>query len=132
MVMWLVGTALAFDVQVKGVVGGGTVGCLAFRTADGFPGDHLKAAALAQVPASDAVDGTVVCRFPDITTGIVAVSVRHDVNGNGTLDRTRVGFPKEPFGVTRDAPLRMFGPPKFEDCVVKVEAAATVVNLRQR
>ena len=128
--LWLATTALAFDVQVHGVEGSGTVGCAAFRTDQGFPGDPGKAAAVAQVAASKAIDGVVTCRFEGLVDGRVAVSVRHDVDDNGKLDTNAVGFPKEPYGFSRDAPLRTFGPPRFEDVVVDVGAPIHVTLRR--
>jgi len=119
--IWIAfGTALAFDVHVHGVSGGGTVGCAAFRTSDGFPSDPGKAVALAQVKASEAVEGVVTCRFAELSSGRVAVSVRHDLDDDGKLDTTLLGAPREPFGFSRDAPLRPMGPPRFEDVVVDV------------
>ncbi|MEM6927141.1 MAG: DUF2141 domain-containing protein, partial [Myxococcota bacterium] len=128
--VWLVfGSALAFDVKVLGVEGPGKVGCAVFRTAEGFPSDGKRAVAVAEVEASKAVDGAITCRFPDVQGGTVAVSVRHDVDGNGKLDTNLVGMPKEPFGFSRDAKLRTFGPPRFEDA--SVDARGTIeVTLR--
>ncbi|MEO0601095.1 MAG: DUF2141 domain-containing protein [Myxococcota bacterium] len=129
--IWLVfGSALAFDVKVLGVEGAGKVGCAVFRAAEGFPSDGKRAVAVAEVEASKAVDGSVTCHFPNVEGGRVAVSVRHDVDGNGKLDTNVVGMPKEPFGFSRDAPLRTFGPPKFDDAAV--DARGTIeVTLRR-
>ena len=46
--------------------------------------------------------------------GEYAVSVYHDVNGNGVFDKNWLGIPKEPYGFSRNA-RKKFGPPEFED-----------------
>lgn len=50
----------------------------------------------------------------DLKTGKYAVSVYHDLNENGKLDRNLVGIPKEPFAFSNTEKLKM-GPPAFED-----------------
>ncbi|MEN0065175.1 MAG: DUF2141 domain-containing protein [Myxococcota bacterium] len=129
MITLLMGSALAFDVIVTDIEGPGTIGCAAFRVENGFPGDPTQAIALDQVKASAAVDGKVTCRFPKLTEGKIGVAVRHDRNENGKLDSNLVGFPKEPFGFSRNAPLRTFGPPKFEDVLVDVTASPITIRL---
>lgn len=127
MFLWFASTATAFDVVVSGVVGAGTIGCAAFTSAEGFPGQVDKAVGIAAVPAAEAEEGKLTCRFPDLGPGRYAISVRHDVNDNGKLDTTLVGFPKEPFGFSRNAPLRTFGPPKFDDVVITIPDASKPV-----
>jgi len=45
--------------------------------------------------------------------GTYAVLVHHDINGSGKMERHWYGKPKEPTGVSNDAPSK-FGPPKFK------------------
>jgi uncharacterized protein (DUF2141 family) len=54
------------------------------------------------------------CNFTDIAAGDYAVSVFHDENSNGKLDRNFIGMPKEGVGASNDAKGH-FGPPKFND-----------------
>lgn len=49
----------------------------------------------------------------DLPYGAYAVLVHHDVDGSGKMERHWYGKPKEPTGVSNDAPSR-FGPPKFK------------------
>jgi len=49
----------------------------------------------------------------DMPEGEYAVSVFHDLNGNGELDTNAIGIPSEPYGFSNDARGR-FGPPKFK------------------
>ena len=49
----------------------------------------------------------------EIPEGTYAVSVYQDINGNGQMDYNALRMPKEPWGVSNDAPAR-FGPPKWK------------------
>ena len=51
--------------------------------------------------------------FSNIPYGTYAVSVFHDENNNGKIDRTFIGFPSEAFGISGNK--FVFGPPKFDD-----------------
>lgn len=53
----------------------------------------------------------VILDFGSVPPGLYAVSVVHDENGNGKLDK-RLMLPREGYGFSRDAPVR-FGPPRF-------------------
>ncbi|MEO0601452.1 MAG: DUF2141 domain-containing protein [Myxococcota bacterium] len=110
--------AQSVDVQVHGVEGGGKVGCALYVSEDGFPDEDAKAAVAVEVAASTARDGIVVCRFEQVPAARIAVAVRHDVDGDGKLDTNLLGIPKEPYGFSNNAPLRTFGPPRFEDASV--------------
>ncbi len=63
--------------------------------------------------------------------GNYAVSVFHDENGNGLLDRNLVGAPREPYGFSNDARGR-FGPPRFEEMRFSLgdDPMALEINLR--
>lgn len=64
------------------------------------------------VPAGD----KVVIRFTGVKPGNYAVALLHDENENGKADRAMGMMPKEGYGFSRDAPVRM-APPKFKDAV---------------
>jgi len=49
----------------------------------------------------------------DLPFGLYAISVLHDVNQNGQMDRSILGFPIEGFGFSRN-PDPLFGPPDYE------------------
>lgn len=69
----------------------------------------------------DAVKGSMVVQIPDLPNGNYAIAVFHDANENGKLDKNFLGIPTEKFGFSNDA-MGAFGPPDFEDCIVKVES----------
>jgi uncharacterized protein (DUF2141 family) len=78
----------------------------------GFAETHLykqsKAATKAQI--------TFTFRLPP---GKYAISVYHDLNGNGKLDRKFYGPPKEPASFSND--YTPFGPPRFSACAIELK-----------
>ena len=74
-----------------------------------FPDCNRDPAALKRsVPAGQAAS----IRLGGVTAGMWALSVIHDENGNGRLDRF-AAIPREGFGFSRNPRLR-FGPPDFD------------------
>ena len=60
------------------------------------------------------VDGeTQVVVFENVPSGIYAISIFQDLNGNGELDENKSGIPSEPFGFSNDARGKL-GPPKYK------------------
>lgn len=57
--------------------------------------------------------------FTGVKPGRYAIALLHDENGNGKMDRALLLMPKEGYGFSRDAPVRM-GPPKFEAAAFSV------------
>jgi len=112
-------------VEVRGLADKtGTVNLALFNNADTF----LKTPLTAQrVPANS---DTVLAVFPNLAPGDYALSVFHDVNGNGQLDKNIVGRPNEPVGFSRDASASM-GPPTFDATKVAVgaENVSIIINL---
>ena len=81
----------------------------------------------ATVPAGKRVE----LLFDDVKPGRYAVAVLHDENDNGKADRVMGMMPKEGFGFSRDAPVRM-GPPKFGDAAFDYAGEARVLTIRMR
>lgn len=105
-------TEASLTVEVEGARNDtGAVGCLAFRTADGFPRETAKAAARVWAKLEK---GKARCVFSGLGAGPVAISAMHDENGNGKLDANFLGIPTEGYAASRDAKAGVFGPPKFE------------------
>lgn len=71
----------------------------------------------------------VILDFGAVSPGLYAVSVIHDENGNGQLDK-RLMLPREGYGFSRDAPVR-FGPPRFAAAAFAV-TGNTAQTLRLR
>lgn len=68
--------------------------------------------------------------FRHVMPGTYAVSLFHDENANGRLDK-RMGIPTEGYGFSRDAAI-MFGPPKFAAAKVIVGAGDVVLPVKVR
>lgn len=95
-----------------------------FRTADGFPGETSKAIRVqaAQVDPKTLSSETV---FAGIPPGIYAVSVFHDENMNGKLDKNFVGIPKEGYGAS-DNPRKKMGPPTFDETSFSLKGSQAI------
>jgi uncharacterized protein (DUF2141 family) len=98
--------------------------CALYSSADGFPGKAEKAVAKIK---SDIAGGQAVCEFSAIAPGTYAVSVFHDENSNGKLDRNFIGMPKEGVGASNNAKGHM-GPPKFD--AAKFSFSGSRLNLK--
>jgi uncharacterized protein (DUF2141 family) len=83
--------------------------CALFSSAEAFPrkADQAIARLTAKIAKHQAT-----CDFTAVAPGTYAVSVVHDENSNGKLDRNFIGMPREGVGASNDAKGHM-GPPKF-------------------
>ena len=79
------------------------------------------------VPAS----GKVEIRFTGVKPGDYAIALLHDENDNGKADRAMGMMPKEGYGFSRDAPVKM-APPKFKDAVFKQGEGTSRVTIKMR
>jgi uncharacterized protein (DUF2141 family) len=73
----------------------------------------------------------LVIRFTGVRPGDYAIALLHDENNNGKADRALGMMPREGFGFSRDAPVRM-APPKFHDAVFTQGEATTRMTIRMR
>ena len=81
----------------------------------------------AVVPARSSVTFT----FSGVQPGSYAIALLHDENDNGKADRAMGMMPKEGFGFSRDAKVRM-GPPRFGDAVFDVGTEPVSQSIRMR
>ncbi len=79
----------------------------------------------------DARLGQVTVTFPNVAPGRYAIALLHDENGNGKADRALGMMPKEGFGFSRDAKVRM-GPPRFEEAVFEVAESPKAMAIKMR
>ena len=91
--------------------------------------DFLKKAADGKVVKASKSEVTVV--FENLKPGTYAVSVIHDENENGELDKNVMGIPKEGFAFGNNA-MGTFGPPDFDKAKVTIEKSPLkqVINLK--
>lgn len=89
--------------------------CALFDSKDGFPMKRKLAKVTVYAELSE--EGAV-CTFKDIPHQHIAISLVEDLNSNGKVDTTFVGFPKEPWAVSNNIKAHTFGPPTFEEAAI--------------
>lgn len=70
-------------------------------------------------------------RFTGVAPGEYAIALLHDENGNGKADRAMGMMPREGYGFSRDAPVKM-APPKFGDAVFRQGEGTSRMTIRMR
>lgn len=92
-----------------------------------FPKCTKASANSVVVPAAKSVSLT----FEGVKPGRYAIALLHDENNNNKADRALMMMPKEGFGFSRDAKVRM-GPPSFDSAAFAVEAGTSSQAIRMR
>ena len=75
--------------------------------------------------------GEVLVRVDDVPPGTYAAQAFHDEDGNGVLERSMLGLPKEAMGFSNDAPMRM-GPPRFDAAAFTVGPLGAAIRFALR
>ncbi|WP_448571595.1 DUF2141 domain-containing protein [Trichothermofontia sp.] len=102
-----------------------------FDRADGFPHDREKAKARQCLTLAEQPEDTpIVVTFADLPVGNYAISLFHDHNQDGVLNRGEFGIPSEGFGFSNNAPVRT-GPPRFGHAMILV-AGQTPITVQVR
>jgi uncharacterized protein (DUF2141 family) len=122
----LTGATVTVDVEGLRDLRGVIRACLTSRAA-AFP--ECEKDPEAQDLTVPARNGPVLV-FHHVAPGTYAVSLFHDENGNGRLDRS-MGMPSEGYGFSRDAAV-WFGPPKFDAAKVAVGTLDCVLTVKVR
>lgn len=115
--------AADLEVEVQGLAS--TEGQLLVAVFADAKGWLRKPVAVRSVAAASALDGRLTLQLSALPEGPLALSIIHDLNGNGRLDMNPVGMPVEPFGFSNNAGGG-FGPPRFEDAVLSVASGSRV------
>ena len=76
-------------------------------------------------------DDRAMIEIRDLKPGRYAISVYHDVNGNGELDTNLFNIPKEPYGFSNND-LGLFGIPSFEKSFFEVADAPQKIVIELR
>lgn len=74
---------------------------------------------------------TVRCSFGTVMPGTYAVKVFHDINSDGELNTSWIGWPQEPYGFSNDAPVNM-GPPSFKLAAITVGEKPLTTRIQMR
>lgn len=100
-----------------------------FVSAEGFPRQTSQAVRTLRLSVSGA---TASFRFENLPPGAYALTVYHDKNSNGQLDKNFLLLPTERYGFSNNARIMMFFPPSFGAARFVVAEAGTgiVVKLR--
>ncbi len=96
----------------------GTVRALLYRSSQGFPDDLEQAFKMGEASATV---GQVTIRFADLPYGTYAVTLLHDENDNGEMDKNFLGIPKEGYGFSNNA-RGLMGPPDFEETAFELNS----------
>ena len=83
------------------------------------------------VLAVEAIGNVVSGTFPDVRPGTCAVKVFHDINSDGKLNTSWIGWPQELYGFSNDAPVNM-GPPPFKLAVISLKEGANTTRIALR
>lgn len=105
----------------------GTVGIALFNTKKGFPDKNSTAIKGKSVPAGK----QCIVHFENVPYGTYAVSVLHDENGNGRMDKGFLGIPKEGFGTSNNPKLKM-GPPSFSESRFDLAQEKMTLNINMK
>lgn len=133
---------LAFLLPIQ-LYSGGNTGKIIVEI-EGFPNDkgvvrsHLFNSAEPYPTESDsafkkttsfAKSGKAVLEYDNVPYGIYALTVHHDENNNGKMDRNFIGYPKEGFGLSNN-PKIMFSVPTFEECKFKLDKDVKIIKIK--
>jgi uncharacterized protein (DUF2141 family) len=99
-----------------------------FNGAAGFPADKAKAFRTVQARI-DTQTLSAQVTLDDLPRGVYAVSVFHDENMNGQLDKNVFGIPKEGYGASNN-PKKSMGPPTFADAKFQLDQTAEVLEIK--
>lgn len=89
---------------------------LIFKSENGFPDDPDKSIYQGELTVSEARNGLSI----KLDDGDYAMTLIHDENDNGELDKSFLGVPTEGFGFSNN-PQILFGPPSFEKASFKLK-----------
>lgn len=95
------------------------------------PEKFLKSGAKLERLRVPAEKGEMHICMPVESAGTYAVAIYQDRDSNTKLNKTWIGLPAEPYGVSRDAPMRL-GPPKHKDAAFEVTGPMTPVTVTLR
>lgn len=95
----------------------GMLGILLYSSKQGFPDKPEKAVARRIKKISDTSHEVT---FENMPYGTYAVSVLHDENSNGKMDKNFIGIPREGFGISNNPKIKT-GPPSFSEALFSLD-----------
>ncbi len=106
----------------------GVVNCALYNSPIGFPRDDSK---IFKSTSAHPENGHATCRFDGVPPGSYAVAILHDENANGKMDTNIIGIPREGWGFSNDAPVRL-APPSFNAAGFPVQGSQTEIEIHAR
>lgn len=103
----------------------GMLGVALYSSKQGFPEKADRAVATRVRKISSTAHEV---RFENIPYGSYAISVLHDENGNGKMDKKAIVIPKEGFGVSNNPKIRR-GPPSFSEALFTLDRQETELTV---
>ena len=117
-------------IKVEGVQNSkGDIGVLIFSDESGYPEDYKKAFRNEVFPADE---GVTTINLTEIPFGSYVVTVMHDENSNGLMDKSWLSIPKEGYGISNNPSPRATGPPKYEDGVIVLDQPAQEISIKMK
>ena len=71
----------------------------------------------------------VVLKYENVPYGYYAISVHHDINNNEKMDKTILGMPDEPFGLSNN-PRILFSCPDFDEAKFELNQKNLVILIK--
>jgi uncharacterized protein (DUF2141 family) len=106
----------------------GKIGVALFQDAAGFPEDASKAIRQENVEIDrEKLRSEIV--FEDVPPGIYAISVRHDENMNGKLDKNFLGIPEEGYAASNN-PGKKLRAPTFDEAKFSLNGTERTVEIK--
>jgi uncharacterized protein (DUF2141 family) len=105
----------------------GKIGVTLFQNAQGFPDDTSKAIRQERVEIDPKTMSAQVM-FKDLPQGTFAISVLHDENGNGKMDKNFVGMPKEGYGASNN-PSKKRRAPTFDEAKFSLNTSEQAIEI---
>ena len=122
-------TPCSLRVEVDGLRSdAGEVRVALWSSREGFPEETASALDRALAPIREG--GASVC-FASLAPGRYAVSLFHDEDGDGALDRNFLRIPREGVGISNGA-VGPFGPRDYEEAVFELPASGAVQRITPR
>ncbi len=76
----------------------------------------------------EAKPNKLIFEFDNLPDGEYTVSVIHDENDNGQLDKNFLGIPSEPYGISKEG-KNNFGPPNYEKALFTIDSSNVTLSI---
>lgn len=104
----------------------GQIGVSVYNTSKGWP-DKWKQAFHSELVPIESIPAEII--LPDLPVGQYAISVIHDENSSGDLDKNFMSIPKEGYGVSNNIEPGTFGPPDFMESAFLLTQRDTLISI---